>query len=698
MLPEYDCPVRSLRGVGPRREELLLDIGVTTVADLLLLLPFRYLDRTRETTIDALPTDREGTTIGRIASVRTVRGRRRRFIALLEDGSGRLECVWFAGLKHVGRALSPGDLVAVSGKVTRFDRRLQMVHPEVEVVSDSEEDTRLHTGRIIPVYTTSARMKDERMTTRALRRLIHDALEDLGRDLPDPLPVSLRDRYGLLPLPQALRAIHFPDSMEDVEAARRRLAFDELLGLQLYLGRVRQDRRRQSGRALPGPGPLAESLLARLGFDLTRAQQRAIREIWEDLARPVPMHRLLQGDVGSGKTLVALLAMLTATASEAQAALMAPTEILAEQHAATLGGLLGPLGLKVLLLAGKQPRGEREEVLEALSKGHAQIVVGTHALVQEGVRFADLGLVVVDEQHRFGVMQRAALRDYGLAAHLLVMTATPIPRSLALTLYGDLDVTVLDELPPGREPVRTGWRWGPDRSQVLEFLGEQVTEGRQAYVVCPVVEGSQDGDLKAASQTFEDLRRGPLQGLRVGLLHGRMESTDKREAMAAFRGGDIDVLVSTTVVEVGLDVPNATVMVVEHAERFGLSQLHQLRGRVGRGMHASYCVLIADPAGDLTPEARARLDAMAATTDGFRIAEADLEIRGPGQIFGTRQAGLSEFRFADLGRDGDLIVDVRREARGLLDADPDLGRPEHEALLRRADTATREGVRIAEAG
>ncbi|MDA0748267.1 MAG: ATP-dependent DNA helicase RecG, partial [bacterium] len=473
----------------------------------------------------------------------------------------------------------------------------------------------------------------------------------------------------------------------------RRLAFDELLILQLYLGGLRR-RESLDGRAFVVPGALAEALVEALPFELTGAQQRALQEIGQDLARPVPMHRLLQGDVGAGKTLVALLGMLAAVDGGAQAALMAPTEILAEQHAATLRGLVASLGLQVHLLTGRLRKAQRREVLAKISSGEACLVVGTHALVQKEVEFQDLGFVVVDEQHRFGVLQRAALREKGAQAHLLVMTATPIPRSLALTLYGDLEVTVLDELPPGRLPVKTGWRPVMAREKALLFLCEEVRHGRQGYLVYPLVEASGKSELKAATQAFEELRAGLLSDVRLGLLHGRMSGDEKEAVMGAFRAGELDVLVSTTVVEVGVDVPNATVMMVEHAERFGLSQLHQLRGRVGRGAHASYCVLLVDPEEGLTPEARARLDTMAKTNDGFEIAEMDLKIRGPGQIFGTRQAGFPEFRFADLNRDADLVVSARREAMEILDIDPDLSA--HGALLRRVRCTA--DVQMQEAG
>ncbi|MDE2888937.1 MAG: ATP-dependent DNA helicase RecG [Gemmatimonadota bacterium] len=687
MFPELDVPVSAVRGVGAKREELLCEVGISTVADLLLFLPYRYVDRTRQSAIAALPAGAEVTAVASVRGGNVVPGRRPRFVLVLEDESGTLECVWFSGHRYLRRAFSSGDLLAVGGRLTRFGRKRQMVHPDVEVISDGEEGTRVHTGRVIPVYSTTARMKAERLTSRALRRVIYHALEEVR--LPEPLPDPMRDRFGALSLGEAVRKLHFPDEMADVDAARRRLAFDELLYFQLRLRSLQAFQSEKSGPVLPAAGPLTEKMLGTLSFEPTGAQRRALTEIGEDMARARPMRRLLQGDVGSGKTLVATAAMLSAVDGGAQAALMAPTEILAEQHARTIRALAAPLGLVVALLTGRQPQRERREILQGLAWGRVQMVVGTHALLHEGVVFDRLGLAVVDEQHRFGVLQRAALLEKEGGAHLLVMTATPIPRSLALTLYGDLEATVLDELPPGRQPVKTGWRAAANRPNAYRFLQEQVSAGGQAYIVFPVIDDSGARDIRAAATAYEELRNGALSGLRLGLLHGRLPPAEKEAVMAAFRKGSLDVLVSTTVIEVGVDVPGATVMMVEHAERFGLAQLHQLRGRVGRGADVSYCILIADPDGDLSPDARARLDAMTATGDGFEIAEMDLKIRGPGQIFGTRQAGYPEFRFADLTRDVDLVRSAREEAAELLEKDPNLER--HNALRRRVESVNLDG-------
>ncbi|MDE3256409.1 MAG: ATP-dependent DNA helicase RecG [Gemmatimonadota bacterium] len=678
MFPELDVPVSTVRGVGAKREDLLCEVGISTVADLILFLPYRYVDRTRQSPVAGLPIGEEVTAVAAVRCGNVLPGRRPRFVLVLEDESGTLECVWFSGHRYLRRAFSAGDLLAVGGRLTRFGNKRQMVHPDVEVISDDEDGARVHTGRVIPVYSTTARMKAERLTSRALRRVIFHALEDVR--LADPMPDPMRARFGALSLGEAVKKLHFPDERQDVEAARRRLALDELLYFQLRLRSMQEGRDEKPVPVLPATGPLATKMMAALPFEPTAAQRRALTEIGEDLTRGRPMRRLLQGDVGSGKTLVATSAMLAAVDGGAQAALMAPTEILAEQHAETIRAFADPLGLVVALLTGRQTQRERREILQGLAWGRVHLVVGTHALLQEGVAFARLGLAVIDEQHRFGVLQRAALLEKECGVHLLVMTATPIPRTLALTLYGDLDVTVLDELPPGRQPVKTGWRAAVDREKAYRFLREQVSTGCQAYIVFPMIEESRASDTRAAATAFEELRDGALSGLRLGLLHGRLPAAEKDAVMAAFRKGSLDVLVSTTVIEVGVDVPGATVMMVEHAERFGLAQLHQLRGRVGRGSAGSYCILIADPEGDLSPDARARLDAMAAAGDGFEIAEMDLRIRGPGQFFGTRQAGYPEFRFADLTRDVDLVRAAREEAAELLQRDPHL---EQSGVLRR---------------
>ena len=699
LLPEFNRPVSALAGIGPGRERLLAEVGVFTMADLLLFAPVRYVDRNREASIAEMPVGQEATVVGRVAGLGTVPGRRKRFRVTIEDASGKLECIWFAGYSHLPRMLAPGAWVSVGGTVSLFEKRRQMVHPELDLLTGGDGEARLHTGRIIPMYRTSRQMKAAKMGTRFVRRTIHKALEAVCNDLQDSLPSDLRDRYGLMEFRKAIRKIHFPEAMEEVEDARHRLAFDELFGLQLHMLRLWDRQGSRTAPALPGQiGPATRALIASLPFRLTGAQERALEEIRKDMATPGAMLRLLQGDVGSGKTLVAALAMTTVVDAGAQAALLVPTELLARQHADTLRELLRPVGLSVELLTGAASREARGSVLNRLSSGAVSLVVGTHALLERDVAFKNLGLAVVDEQHRFGVLQRAVLRQKGEGVHLLAMTATPIPRSLALTVYGDLEVTVLDELPRGRRQVRTGWRTAEQRNDALAFVRNEVLKGGQAFVVCPVIDPSRERDSKAAKQVASELATGIFQGLRLELMHGRMRADERQAVMAAFQSGAIQVLVSTTVIEVGLDVPNASVVLVEHAERFGLSQLHQIRGRVGRGHRESFCILIAGGSDGLTPEALARLEAMRQTQDGFKIADLDLKIRGSGEIFGTRQAGLPAFRFADLTKDEPLIPHSRQEARRLLDSDRNLDRPEHRGLRLRSRALEQRDARLVEAG
>ena len=697
MLSNLNQPLRTLPGIGLKREKVLENAGIATVGDLLLYLPYRYIDRSTEVGIAQLPLEREVTAVGEIISMQIIPGKRRRFVMTVEDQTGSVACTWFGGVQYLKNSYRAGDIIALGGKLTRFGRTLQMVHPEIEVLANEDDDNqRLHTGRIIPLYSTTSKMKSDRLTARALRRLLFAALQAVGDEIEDPLDEGIRKRCGIMRLRDAIEKIHFPDTTTDIDTARQRLSFDEIFYIQLYLGHAKKLRQRTPGRVLTSNGPLTRQLVANLPFKFTQAQTRAIAEIGRDLQRPVALHRLLQGDVGSGKTLVALHAMLCAADSGAQAALMAPTEILAEQHAHTIRELVAPLGLDIALVTGRMRKAQRASVLDGLGSGKIKLTVGTHALLQNDIAFADLALIVVDEQHRFGVVQRALLREKGNATHLLVMTATPIPRSLSLTLYGDLDVTIIDALPPGRIPIRTGWRFAQDRARALQFLSSELQQGHQAYIVYPLVSESEKSDLQAATAAFEDLRQGALANFRLGLLHGRLKRDEKETAMSAFRRGELDALVTTTVIEVGVDVPNATVMMVEHAERFGLSQLHQLRGRVGRGQHQSYCILIVDPQEGLSGEAHERLDAMARTTDGFEISEADLSIRGPGHIFGTQQAGFPKFHFADLARDGALITAARREAQALLDRDPNL--TSHAVLKRELDATALHDLQIVEAG
>jgi len=666
-------PLQFVKGVGPGRAAALARKGLHTVEDALFFVPLRHEDRTRLTPLRELQPGAAQTCSGVIVGLSPPPPGRRRvpFSIMLRDESGHVTASWFGGA-YLSRVLRRGQRLVLHGRVTRFRGAIALQNPDYEVV-ESDEDDRLHTGRLVPVYSTT-----DGLPQRGLRRLMWRIVDAFAAEAADPLPEGLRARHALAALPQALRDVHFPEADAALATGRRRLVFDDFLLLQLGLAILRSRTTRAQGIALSPPGTLVRRLRATLPYTLTAAQERVWNEIRTDMAAPFPMHRLLQGDVGSGKTVVAALAVLTAIEAGYQAAVMAPTEILAEQHFMTFRQLLEPMGIPVTLLTSSLRARDRGARRASVAAGDVGCVVGTHALVQEGVEFRRLGLAVVDEQHRFGVEQRARLKGKGERPDLLVMTATPIPRTLALTLYGDLDVSVLDEMPPGRRPVKTVARTEAKRREIFAFLREQVAEGRQIYVVYPLVEESELIDLKAATDMALRLQREVFPDLVVGLLHGRLGFEDKDAIMRRFKEGAIHVLVSTTVIEVGIDVPNAAVMLIEHAERFGLSQLHQLRGRVGRGPWKSYCILLT--AASLGEDAARRIDAMVQTTDGFKIAEADLELRGPGEFFGTRQSGLPEFRLADLLRDGALLEEARREAQAMIAADPDLRDPAHRGL------------------
>jgi ATP-dependent DNA helicase RecG len=659
--------------VGPQRAAQLEKKGLGTVEDALFFLPTRHDDRTRLTPLRAVQPGPAYTCAGTIAGLSPPPPGRARhpFVAMLRDESGYAQAVFF-GRAYLGKVLKRGQRLLLHGKGDRFQGKIVIRADDWEIVEPGDDEG-LHAGRLVPIYSST-----EGLHQRWLRGLLRRLVDQFAAGVAEPLPEAVRARRRLVGLAPALRDAHFPDTDDALAAARRRLAFDDFLLLQLGLSILRARTTRARGVAMSPPGDLVSRLRAALPYTLTAAQERVWGEIRRDMAAPHPMHRLLQGDVGSGKTVVAALAVLTAVEAGYQAAVMAPTEILAEQHLQTFERLLGPLGVPIALLTSAVKGRERAERLRRAASGELHCVVGTHALVEEGVEFRRLGLTVVDEQHRFGVEQRARLRAKGEHPDLLVMTATPIPRTLALTLYGDLDVSVLDELPPGRRPVVTVQRTDSARPRVYEFIRKEVATGRQAYVIYPLVEESAVLDLRAATAMAERLRTHVFPDLTVGLLHGRLRSAAKDDVMRRFKAGEIQILVSTTVIEVGIDVPNASIMLIEHAERFGLSQLHQLRGRVGRGPWKSYCVLMTGP--NLTEEAQRRITAMTETTDGFRIAEADLELRGPGEFFGTRQSGLPEFRVADLVRDVRLLDEARQEALEIVAADPELREPPHHAL------------------
>lgn len=658
--------VTILPGVGESTAEQLARLGVVKVIDLLWHLPHRYDDYSQMRTIAQLRPGEQATIIANLWDVRERKvGINRTVVqAILGDSTGTLHATWWN--KWVIKQLKPGSTLRFSGKVGLYMGQKTLDNP---VFEDIDEE-RVATGRLSPVYRLT-----EGLTNNRLRGLIYEALESYVHFVPDPLPESIREAYGLLDLPTALTQIHFPDSREQLEAARRRLAFEELFYIQLGV----QQRRALLQQATAEPLPLDDEALAQfletLPFAPTGAQRRVLEEIRNDLARKVPMTRLVQGDVGSGKTIVAAAAMWAAVVHGAQAALLAPTQILAEQHHRGISGLLGQLRrpdgepIRVALLTGRVVGQAREETLAGLASGAIDVVVGTTALIQEGVEFSRLALVVVDEQHRFGVEQRGALRSKSdVQPHLLVMSATPIPRSLALTIYGDLDVSRIDELPPGRTPVKTKRFTPAERERLYSFIRREVEAGRQAYIVYPLVDESDKLDVGAAVEEHKRLQSEVFPDLNVGLLHGRLSGAEKDQVMRDFAEGRYQVLVSTTVIEVGIDVPNASVILIEDADRFGLAQLHQLRGRVGRGEHASYCALISRAQ---SPEARARLDILAETNDGFVLAEKDLELRGPGEFFGTRQSGLPELRIAHL-TDSETILLAREAAQKLFAEDPTL--------------------------
>ena len=701
-------PIRFVKGVGPKRTSLLQRFRIETIEDAFWTVPWRYEDRSVMTPIGQLVPGAEASICGTIIRSEAKKARSRRLAILdivVEDATGRLQAVFF-NQPFLEPLFTVGTSLMLTGRVITGAQGFVAMKMEVvqyEVVG-AESEAPLHVGRIVPVY-----HETKGWTSRQMRVLMKSLLDAHLVEAQEVLPVSLRARYRLPPIQQAIHDVHFPQPGTDggqldrgLTPAHRRLAFEELFVLQLALASRQRVMKEEVKQVSFNPKtPLLGKLDRALPFQLTAAQERVNREILSDMTSRKPMNRLVQGDVGSGKTIVAVQAMVLACGSGYQAALMAPTEILAEQHYRTMKGFLEPLGLSVVLVRGGGRAAARKVVREQVASGTAQVVIGTHAVIQQGVTFAKLGLVVVDEQHRFGVLQRKTLIEKGYKPDVLVLTATPIPRTLAMTVYGDLDVSVIDQLPPGRKPVRTFLLSDSQKGRAYQILRDELQSGRQAYVVYPLVEESEKTDLQAAIQGAEQLQANELAEFRVGLLHGRMKSDEKEQIMASYKKGEIQVLVATTVVEVGVDVPNATVMMIEHAERFGLAQLHQLRGRVGRSGHQSYCLLMASggvlfrskrpkEAGEPPSAARERLDALVRSTDGFVIAEEDLRIRGPGEFFGLRQWGMPEFRVANLVRDVELLQQARQEAFALLKQDPQLKAAAHRALretmLRRWET------------
>jgi ATP-dependent DNA helicase RecG len=667
-----DALTTVLNGVGPVNAERLEKLGIHTLGDMLYHFPRRYDDYSQQVRIRDLRYGTEVTIIGEIKSISKRQGKGRRFSteAIVQDESGGLRVNWFNQPWMIGN-LNIGDSIVLSGKVDQYLGRLTLNNPEWELL-DKEQ---LHTNRIVPIYPLTADLGQ-----RWLRTLMNRVVTHWAPRVPDPLPATVVESANLEPLSEALLQAHFPDSQEQITAARQRLAFDELFLLQLAVLQQKQVWQGQTARRFDAPKEWLDSQIAHLPYQLTNAQQRVLADLLKDLDSGRPMNRLLQGDVGSGKTVVAALCMAAVIRSRAQAALMAPTSILAEQHYTSLQRLLvgeGNLQTSELrLIVGSTPEAEKQEIREGLQDGSIKVVIGTHTLIEDPILFSQLELVVIDEQHRFGVGQRAALRAKGTNPHLLVMTATPIPRSLSLTIYGDLDLSVIDEMPPGRLAVSTHLVLPRERERAYKLIRREVEAGRQAFIIYPLIEESDASETKAAVDEQKRLKKEVFPDLKVELLHGRLNAEDKDKAMAAFRDGKAQVMVSTTVIEVGVDIPNATVMLIEGANRFGLAQLHQLRGRVGRGADKSYCILIPDHEDAAENE---RQQALLETNDGFILAEKDLAQRGPGQFLGRQQSGFLDFRLASLS-DARLIDKARRQAEQLLAADPALSQPQHHAL------------------
>jgi ATP-dependent DNA helicase RecG len=683
---ELTTPVQYVKGIGPKLAEILATKGIATVGDLLNYLPFRYEDRLNPRGIAELRAGEMATVIGEVRNSGLFRTRRMPIFQLtVGQGRSRLKCLWF-NATYLQDKFKPGQLVALYGKVEQDSRsgELQIMQPQFEMLGDAEgngaEDkaaTSLEVGRIVPIYESAGQ---GRVTARWFRRVIRTALDDLTPELAEAIPAAVRERLALVSPREALWKVHWPEageSFEDLQSSRTpahiRLIFEELFFIELGLELKRRQQKAQTGIAFQLDDRVRQAIKKILPFHPTVAQKRVLKEIADDMQKPHPMRRLLQGDVGSGKTIIGFQAAIIAIENGCQVALMAPTEILAQQHYFSARRILENAGYRIVLLTGSLEADRKREIRRHIAQGSAQLVIGTHALLEEKVEFAKPGLVIVDEQHRFGVLQRLKLMKKSgegsddknpAEPDVLVMTATPIPRTLALTLYGDLDLSILDELPPGRTPIVTR-RITDDRSpEVWDFVRKQVAKGHQVYVVYPVIAENEESELKAAVKMYRELSGKVFADLKVGLLHGRLDSDLKDQVMRMFQKGELQILVATTVIEVGVDVPNATVMVIEHAERFGLAQLHQLRGRIGRGAAKSYCILMTG--GKVTEEGERRLDAMVRTNDGFQIAELDLELRGPGEFFGTRQAGMPSFRVANLIRDRQLLELAKREAAAVM--------------------------------
>lgn len=667
-ITNIDTPIQYVKGVGPRRSLLLQRLRIKTLRDILYYFPYRYEDRKNLKKICDLRYGNLETTMGEIISaevITTPRKKMKIFELSVRDDTGFLRCRWF-NQPYMERYFKKGQRIILSGVVKGNTLiGFEMENPDFEHLGAGNEDRFIHTLRVVPVYKAT-----EALTPKQLRTLMFNTINSYLSYVEDFMPQDSLQRNDLLPLKEAIKETHFPEKFSDVDAlnrwvspGQRRLAFDELFLLQLGLALTKKKEVSEKGISFKDNGRLVNEFLKRLPFELTDAQKRVLREISSDMKRPVPMNRLLHGDVGCGKTVVALTAMLIAVDSGYQVCLMAPTEVLAEQHFINVHKMIEALGVRVALLTSSM----RGKPLSEIASGKTQIIIGTHSLIQERVVFKNLGLAIIDEQHKFGVIQRAGLRKKGFNPDIIVMTATPIPRTLALTLYGDLDISVIDELPKGRRPVVTKVFFQGQKAEIYSLINRELGKGRQAYIVYPLIEESERLDLKCAIEGAEAFKK-IFPTKKIGLIHGRIRQEERENIMAAFKSGDIDILVSTTVIEVGVDVPNASLMLIVHAERFGLAQLHQLRGRIGRGGYDSYCLLMAYP--PFGEDARRRLKVMETTSDGFKIAEEDLALRGPGEFFGTRQSGMPDLKVANIIRDAGILEASRKEAFALADADP----------------------------
>jgi ATP-dependent DNA helicase RecG len=677
-------PIQFVKGVGPKLAKLFEKKGILTVEDALYFLPRCYEDRSNLKKISELKAGRKETGLGEIllSGVAFYQSRKKRvFEAVVGDGSGTITLKWFHGHeRYLRERFKKGRRLIFSGDVRWFNYQREIHHPDVEIVDGDMEKDYLNFKRIVPIYSET-----EGLYQRTLRRLMKTILDGYSNELSSPIPLEIVEQQDLIDFSEAFRRVHFPPEGESIETlnlqrsdGHRRIIFDEFFFLELGMALKKRGVALETGISFKTEGHLSQKLLRQLSFKLTRAQESVLAEIRKDLEKPYPMNRLIQGDVGSGKTVVALLTCLDVIECGYQAAIMAPTEVLAEQHFLNLRGWVEPLGIKVALLTSSVKSLERGDLYQRIRKGDIHLVIGTHAVIQEAVEFNRLGLAIIDEQHKFGVIQRGLLKKKGENPDILVMTATPIPRTLAMTIYGDLDVSLIDEMPPGRMQVETKVYPEAARAKVYRIVEEEVRKGRQAFVVYPLVEESEKLDLMDATRMGERLQKEVFPAFRIGLLHGRMKSDEKEAIMTEVKEGRIQILVATTVIEVGIDIPNASVMVVEHAERFGLSQLHQLRGRIGRGRYPSKCILLAQYRS--SEEARVRLRAMEKTTDGFKIAEEDLALRGPGEFFGIRQSGLPDFRVAHIIRDTPILIEARKEAFRLVQEDPELVGSSHAGL------------------